>query len=64
MARRVDVEARPDPRPWLGHDDGAEGEVDLSHLAGRRVGLACPRLRSSGPPGRIPFTGVLEGSRG
>jgi hypothetical protein len=33
------VEARPLPgyRIWLRYDDGVEGEVDLSYLAGRGV---------------------------
>lgn len=31
------VEARGGYRIWLRYDDGASGEVDLSHLAGRGV---------------------------
>ena len=33
----VRVEAREGYRIWLRYDDGANGEVDLSHLAGRGV---------------------------
>ena len=32
MPRLVAIEARPPFRLWLRYDDGAEGEVDLSHL--------------------------------
>ena len=34
MVRIVAVEARPGYRLWLRFTDGAEGEVDLSHLVG------------------------------
>lgn len=37
MHRPVEVEARPDYRIWIRYRDGSEGEVDLSHLAGRGV---------------------------
>ena len=37
MIRPVEVEARKGFRIWLRYSDGAEGEVDLSHLAGRGV---------------------------
>ena len=33
----VEVEAREGYRIWLRYDDGASGEVDLSHLAGKGV---------------------------
>jgi hypothetical protein len=33
----VDVEALPGYRIWIRYRDGVEGEVDLSHLAGRGV---------------------------
>ena len=34
MPRPVEVRALEPHRIWLRYDDGAEGEVDLSHLAG------------------------------
>ena len=37
------VEPRPGYRLWLRYDDGAEGEVDLSYLAGRGVFQAWKR---------------------
>ena len=37
MNRPIEVEPREGFRIWIRHSDGAEGEVDLSHLAGRGV---------------------------
>lgn len=37
MIRPVDVRAVEPYRIWLRYRDGTEGEVDLSHLAGRGV---------------------------
>ena len=37
MFKPVKVKALPDYRLWLRYIDGVEGEVDLSHLAGRCV---------------------------
>ena len=37
MIRPIVVEARDGYRIWLRYSDGAAGEVDLSHLAGRGV---------------------------
>ena len=37
MIRPVEVKALPNFRIWLRYDDGTEGEVDLSDLAGRGV---------------------------
>ena len=37
MTRPVEVEPRYGYRIWLRYSDGAAGEVDLSHLAGRGV---------------------------
>ena len=36
-ARPVEVRALNPYRIWLSYDDGTEGEVDLSHLASRRL---------------------------
>ena len=35
--RAVEVRAVEPHRIWLRYDDGVEGEVDLSHLASRRL---------------------------
>ena len=37
MIRPIAVEPREGYRVWLRYPDGAKGEVDLSHLAGRGV---------------------------
>ena len=37
MERIVAAQARPGYRLWLRFTDGAEGEVDLSHLVGRGI---------------------------
>lgn len=37
MIRPTAVEAREGFRIWLRYSDGAAGEIDLSHLAGRGV---------------------------
>ena len=37
MIRPIEVVAREGFRLWLRYDDGACGEVDLSHLAGQGV---------------------------
>ena len=37
MEKVIDVRALDDYRIWLRFDDGAQGEVDLSDLAGRGV---------------------------
>ena len=37
MFKPVAVEPRPDYRLWIRYADGVEGEVDVSHLAGRGV---------------------------
>ena len=37
LVRPVAVEPRSGFRIWLEYDDGAQGEVDLSHLAGKGV---------------------------
>lgn len=37
MTRLIEVKALPGFRIWLRYDDGTEGEVNLSDLAGRGV---------------------------
>ncbi len=37
MHRPIEVEARSAYRIWIRYQDGSEGEVDLSNLAGRGV---------------------------
>jgi len=37
MPKPTDVRALPNHRIWLRYDDGIEGEVDLSDLAGQGV---------------------------
>ena len=37
MPRPVQIKALPNHHLWLRYDDGVEGEVDLSDLAGRGV---------------------------
>ncbi|MBI3493540.1 MAG: DUF2442 domain-containing protein [Acidobacteria bacterium] len=37
MPTPIEVKARANYRIWLRYDDGTEGEVDLSDLAGRGV---------------------------
>jgi hypothetical protein len=37
MAQPIEVKALPNFRIWLRYDDGIEGEVNLSDLAGRGV---------------------------
>ena len=37
MIRPAEVAARKGYRVWLRYSDGAAGEIDLSHLAGRGV---------------------------
>ncbi len=36
-AKIVACKARPNYRVWIQFDDGLEGEVDLSHLAGKGI---------------------------
>ena len=37
MPRPIEVKALPNHRLWLRYDDGIEGEVDLSDVAGQGV---------------------------
>ena len=60
MIRPVEVEPRRDYRIWLRYSDGAVGEVDLSHLAGRGVfkawnDPACFETVHIGPSGSVAW---------
>lgn len=65
MPRLLEVQARQDHRLWLRYDDGAEGEIDLSDVAGRgifeplREETAFARVRV-GPSGQIAWSPELE----
>jgi hypothetical protein len=37
MFKPLEVKALPDYKIWIKYSDGVEGEVDLSHLAGKGV---------------------------
>jgi len=37
MPKVLEIQARPQFKLWVRYDDGSEGEVDLSDLAGRGV---------------------------
>ena len=37
MINPTDIKALSDYRLWIRYEDGSEGEIDLSHLAGRGV---------------------------
>ena len=56
MARPIEVKALQNFRIWVRYDDGAEGEIDLSDLAGRGV------FRAWDAPSF--FAGVRLGSHG
>ena len=43
MPRPTQVRSLPGYRIWIEYDDGASGEIDLSHLAGRGVFRAWER---------------------
>ena len=65
MPRLIEVQARKDHRLWLCYDDGAEGEIDLSDVAGR--GVFEPLLEERafadvrvGPSGQITWSAELE----
>ena len=65
MIRPVEVEPRLGYRIWLRYSDGAAGEVDLSHLAGRGVFTiwndpACFDSVHIGPAGGIAWGEDIE----
>lgn len=65
MPRPIEVKALPKHRLWLRYDDGVEGEVDLSNLAGRGVFEAWddPAFFASvrlGPHGEIQWGDTID----
>lgn len=63
MVRPTHVQALSGYRLWLRYQDGTEGEVDLSHLAGRGVFAAWEQegvFASLGPHGRVEWPGEIE----
>ena len=65
MPKVVELRPRTSFRLWLRYDDGVEGEVDLSHLAGRGVFRAWdePGAFESvrvGPSGQVAWNAGLE----
>ena len=65
LIRPVEVEPRRDYRIWLRYSDGAAGEVDLSHLAGRGVfkawnDPACFETVHIGPSGSVAWGDDVE----
>ena len=65
MIRPVEVRAVAPYRIWLRYQDGTEGEVDLSHLAGRGVFSTWERegvfaAVKLGSHGQIEWPGELD----
>lgn len=65
MFEPVEAKALPGYRIWIRYGDGAEGEVDLSHLAGRGVFALWNDLRELekvhiGPGHAIAWTNEVE----
>jgi len=65
MVRPVEVRPLPGYRIWLRYQDGTEGEVDLSHLAGNGVFSAWEQEGvfaqvKLGPHGQIEWPGELD----
>ena len=65
MPRLLEVQARMDYRLWLSYDDGTEGEIDLSDVAGR--GIFEPLREEAtfaavhvGPSGQVAWSAELE----
>ena len=65
MPKLVQVVARPPYRLWLQYDDGAQGEVDLSHLSGGEVFQPWKeesffRSVTIGPNGAVEWGGQID----
>lgn len=65
MIRPTEVEPRDGFRIWLRYQDGAMGEIDLSHLAGRGVfevwnERACFEAERLAPSGGIAWSDEIE----
>ncbi len=65
LVRPTEVEPREGYRIWLRYTDGADGEVDLSHLAGRGVfeawnDRACFETVHIAPSGGIAWGEEIE----
>ncbi len=65
MIRPTSVEARDDYRIWLRYSDGVDGEIDLSHLAGRGVfkswkNRSCFETVHMAPAGGIAWSDDIE----
>ena len=65
MIRPTEVKPREGYRIWLRYSDGATGEIDLSHLAGRGVfkawnDLACFKTVHIAPAGGIAWGENVE----
>lgn len=65
MPRPLELKPRPDYRLWLRYDDGTEGMVDLSGLAGRGVFEAWNRKGFFesvvlGPHGEISWSDEID----
>ena len=65
MVRPVEVRPLPRYRIWLRYQDGTEGEIDLSHLAGRGVFALWEQEGvfarvQLGPHGEVEWPGDVE----
>ncbi len=64
MIRPTEVEPQEGHRLWIRYWDGAAGEIDLSHLAGRGVfrawnNRACFEMAHIAPAGGVAWGGVI-----
>ena len=65
MFKPVEVKARPNYKLWLRYEDGAAGEVDLAHLAGKGVFKLWDDYQAFeqvyiGPQGQIAWTEQID----